>query len=158
MGGGEVAHWVEGATGQAVVSCVALVGGMSSEVSRFGLTDGSTLVVRHFADSEWLARHPHTIDQGYGALEVLARSDLPTPRMVAADGAVGLLAMSELPGVMHIETDFLADHVDAVAARIAAVDLPDGHGVPRRRSWVPPDPQPPEWGDRSLWAEALSTL
>jgi aminoglycoside phosphotransferase (APT) family kinase protein len=148
-------------TGLAVADEVALVGGMSSDVSRVRLADDSTLVVRHFADAEWLGRHPDIIDQEATALEILARSELPTPSLIAAEGAAGLLAMSELPGTMRMEGGFLADHVDAiaeVATRVAAVDLPAGHGLGPWRQWIADEPHPPEWGEPSLWSAAVDAV
>ena len=152
-------RWVESAVGVNVASCEFLVGGMSSEMRRFRLADGSAIVVRHITDSAWLKQDPDLIRREARALELLADSTVPTPKLIESNPEEGLLAMSSLPGTirhtaaeLRASTDALAD----LAAVVAGFDLPDDHGLPAWSSWAPTHTTPPNWGDRGLWHECLA--
>ncbi len=135
-----------------------LVGGISSLILRCDLDDGRQVVVRQIEDTEWLAREPTIIAQEATALRLMERSPLATPRLIASDVEVGRLIMSFLPGAMRTTADELAncanDMAEAAAA-IATAPLPDNHGLPDFRPWIPDQPVPPSWGDHQLWSSAI---
>jgi aminoglycoside phosphotransferase (APT) family kinase protein len=152
------ALWVESATGVRIGRTETLVGGMSSDVHRCWFEDGSTLVVRHISDREWFEREPDLITREARALELLAGSNVPAPRLVASDPVSGLLLMTFMPGVVVTSAERLRTRSEALAdtaAKIAAVGLPADHGLAAWTSWAPADPQPPQWGDRGLWNDGI---
>ncbi len=155
----ETIRWVESALGARVVASEVLLGGTSCVMRCCTLTDGSTIVVRHITDREWLEREPDLIGREARALELLVGSLVPAPRLVASDAGAGRLAMTMLPGAAHQASPELQSRTEALAdlaAIVASVELPDDHGLPKWRSWAPPDPTPPPWGDDGLWAECIS--
>ena len=157
----DTARWVESTTGHRVERADSLDGGMSSDVHRCWCDDGSTFVVRHIVDRDWLAREPDLIGQEARALELLAGSDLPAPRHIASDATAGRLLMTFLPGVMVTGASDLRTRPEAladIAAKIAAVPLPEGHGLLPWRAWAPADPQPPDWGDQALWRDGIDAF
>lgn len=153
--------WVESAVGDDVERSQRLVGGMSSEVHRCWCRNGSSYVVRHITDRDWLRREPELIIQERAALDLLADSELPTPRHVASDAGAGCLLMTYLPGSMRADRDRIrggAEALGKLAASIAAVELPTDHGLNGWRSWVPDDLQAPVWGDRVLWDDGITAF
>lgn len=127
-------------------------------ILRCDLDDGRQVVVRQIEDAEWLAREPTIIAQEATSLRLTERSPLMTPRLIGSDVEAGRLIMSFLPGAMRTTTGELTQCVDAMAeaaAAIATTPLPDRHGLPDFRPWIPERPMPPPWGDRELWASAI---
>lgn len=155
----ESTRWVESALGIDVESCDVLVGGMSSEMRRFVLADGSAVVVRHITDRAWLEREPDLITREARALELLVGSEVPAPRLIASEPGAGLLAMSMMPGVVHHVAPELESRIAALAglaATVAQFDLPEDHGLPAWTPWAPTTPTPPTWGDSGLWDECIA--
>ncbi len=155
----ETDRWIEWAVGTPVESSEVLLGGMSSVVRRITLADGSAIVVRHITNREWLMREPDLISREARALELLVGSTVPAPKLVVSDPGAGRLAMTMLPGAAHHASPQLRSSTEALAdlaAAVAGVPLPAGHGLPMWRSWAPADPTPPAWGDSGLWAECLA--
>ncbi len=153
--------WVESVVGQPVERLERLLGGTSSEVDRCWLRDGSTCVVRHITNREWLQREPVLITQEAAALDLLAGSGIPAPRHIASDAVAGLLVMTDLPGTVRVDAGEMgrgASALGEMAAAIAAVELPLDHGLNGWRSWVPADLHAPEWGERALWDEAIGAF
>jgi aminoglycoside phosphotransferase (APT) family kinase protein len=153
--------WVEAAVGQPVDRLERLLGGTSSEVHRCWLRDGSTYVVRHITDRDWLQREPELISQEATALKLLTDSGIPAPEHVASDASAGLLLMTHLPGAVNVEADDVrrgADALGEMAASIAAIELPPDHGLNGWRSWVAADLRAPQDGDRALWSDAIEAF
>lgn len=156
----ETARWVELVTGERLDHAEALIGGMSSAVHRCVFADGTALVVRHITDKAWLDREPGLIAQEARALELLAPSAVPAPRLVAADATSGRLLMTVVDGELQAGADDVRGGAAALAetaARIATVTLPADHGLTNWRSWAPADPEPPDWGDAPLWRDGIWT-
>ena len=66
--------------------------------------------------------------------------------------------MTWLPGHMRAgsaEAAERAHELAAIAVAIAAAPLQSGHSFPPWRSWAPPEPSPPVWGDTALWRDAI---
>lgn len=148
--GQETIRWVEGVLDTQVKSSAVLIGGMSSVMRHFTLTNGSSIVVRHITDREWLKRDPDLIRREARALELLAGSEIAAPRLVASAPSEGRLAMSMLPGtVLHAahqlqsRTEALAD----LAATVARVELPEDHGLPACGAPGPRQTQPRRRGE-----------
>lgn len=154
-------RWVETAAGPGarVVRAHRLTGGKSSAVHALDVTlpSGSThrLVLRRFVDADWLAQEPDTATHEAAVLHLLAGSNLPTPRLIAAD-ADGALAglpsvlMTRLPGRVQLQPS----NPDAWLAPMAAL-LPQIHVVsPSGLSWAyspytePRDVEVPAWTSR----------
>lgn len=154
----EAARWFEATTGREVLRSRPLLGGLSSEVERQWLDDGSSIVVRTISDTGWLEIEPDLIEREARALEILEDSHVETPVLVVADPSSARLAMSFLEGAMVVDREGLAERADVMAvtaAHIAAVPLPRDHGLPVWRSWAPQNPQPPTWGDAELWQRCI---
>jgi aminoglycoside phosphotransferase (APT) family kinase protein len=154
----DTARWVESVTSLRIERATALVGGMSSDVHRCWFGDGTTLVVRHISDLEWLERDPDLITREARAIELLAGSDVPAPRLVASDPVAGLLLMTFMPGVVVTSAEGVRTRSGALAetaAKIAAVELPDDHGLALWASWAPADLRSPDWGDQDLWNDGI---
>ncbi len=148
--------WLEAEIGRRVVAVEPLVGGISSTVVRCVLDDGNRVIVRLIEDREWLAREPLLITQEATALTLLARRPPITPSLVAAGD--GVLAMTEVPGRLIVEADALAERIRAMAeaaALIAATPVPSTAPLMPWRSWVSKPPQPPTWGHRARWQDAI---
>ena len=168
----EAINWVESVTNRLVERSEPLLGGMSSLVQRCWLSDGSSVVVRHITDRDWLAREPGLIDRESTAMELLAEARLSghrltAPTHLASEPEAGLLLMSWLPGQVQTDGKFLAEHVSSIAnaaAVIAAVPLSltatlssatGGDRLGAWQSWVSESPEPPAWGDKKLWLRAI---
>lgn len=148
--------WVEQVTGVEVLRSTALIGGMSSVVTRHELADGRIVVSRHITDTEWLEREPHLIENEATVLGLLASSPVNAPELIAT--GPGRLLMSFVPGHMVTAPTELVDRVVRLAAAaqgIHRVELPTQHGLPPWRSWASAQLTPPDWGDSKLWAEAI---
>lgn len=153
--------WVESVTGRTVVEITPLIGGMSSQIERCLLEDGSSIVVRAITDQAWLRREPDLITNEAHALELVAASTIRAPHLIAADSDEARLAMSFLEGSMTVDPAELEERavtIAAAAAAIATTPLPADHRLPRWRSWAPPNPEPPSWGDRTLWQRGIDAL
>ena len=155
----ETRRWVEAATGVGVVAAEPLVGGVSSVIHRCRLTDGRDVVARHIDDAAWLAREPYLVAAEATALTLARRAGLPVPQLLAADEATGRLLMSFLPGRPLLDEARLASSVGrmaALAASVAAVELPPQHDLPAWRPWRPVRLASPTWGSHQLWARAIA--
>ncbi len=151
-------EWVAERSGSPVADSRRLVGGISSLIVCCDLADGRQVVARQIEDRQWLEREPLLIAQEATALRLLEHSPLVTPRLIASDVDAGRLVMSFLPGSMRTTAVELAPHVEAMAAAaaaVAAVPLPDHHGLAQFWPWVPDEPEPPVWGDHGLWSGAI---
>lgn len=66
-----------------------LRGGISSFVHRITLRSGhgseTRIVLRQFVDREWLAREPYLAERESRVLQLLERSAVPAPRLIAVD-------------------------------------------------------------------------
>ena len=141
-----------------MVDAKALVGGMSSAVHRCWLDDGSSVVLRHIKDAEWLQREPYLIDSERIALELLADGIVPVPRHLASDPSNGLLLMTHLPGAMITSPSGLTERLAPMgdlAARIASTTVPRDVHLPAWRPWAPEELAPPRGGDATLWEAAF---
>lgn len=151
-------RWVESVASVRIAATERLVGGMSSEVYRCSTAAGVSFVVRHITDRAWLEREPALIDHEARALELLADSPVSAPLLVATDPPTGRLLMTHMSGSLVTTSIELANRLGAIAeaaANIAAVPLPDDHGLEPWRSWAPTDLTPPTWGTTQLWQRAI---
>jgi aminoglycoside phosphotransferase (APT) family kinase protein len=87
------------------------------------------LVLRRFVRADWFAREPDLAEREARVLRLLERSDVPAPRMVAADERgetcdAPAVLMTRLPG----RVDFAPGDVDLWMRQLAAV-LPAIHAV-----------------------------
>ncbi len=155
----QTTSWVEVVTGETVVRSTALIGGMSSAMTKHELANGECVVSRHITNTEWLRREPHLIEAEATALTLLAGSAVRAPELIATDAAAGRLAMSFLDGTMVASPAGLTDRIPElarIALEISRVELPHGHNLPQWKSWASPILDPPAWGDTALWTEAIT--
>ncbi len=104
----ESLRWVEASVGgdARVTSVRRLLGGDSSAVHALTVEHGGVanrLVLRRFVRADWLAREPDIARREATALRLLARSDVPAPRLLAVDedgstAGVPSVLMTRLPG------------------------------------------------------------
>lgn len=157
----ETVVWIETAIGAPIARTVRLPGGMSSQVHRCWLADGTSVVVRHITDRDWLSREPYLIASEATALELLRETTVPAPEYIASDEVSGRLMMSFVEGEMVTGAAGLSSRLSDLATlvhRIGSVDLPHDHGLVRWRPWAPASIDPPGWGDDRLWREAIDAF
>jgi aminoglycoside phosphotransferase (APT) family kinase protein len=143
-------RWVEQAAGGRVVRCVRLRGGLTSHVDRITIHCGSAdLVLRRWPQAE--ASGSDLVRREAAGLLALARAQVPTPELVAADptgelaGTPGLL-MSALPGEPRLrprDLNAYVRHLAGMLARIHDIRAPylahsDPHGYQPNadRAWI----------------------
>ena len=155
-------RWVREVVGRDVVRAERLRGAMSSRMQRCWLDDGNSVVVRQIDDADWLDREPGLIEREARALRIVAAAaTITAPTFLAADPIRGRLLMSWLPGTARHEPDQLRRVVAAIAdAAVAIATVPIGseHGLPAWKPWAPAEPEPPSWGDRGLWTDAIDAF
>lgn len=165
-----VVAWSARAVGAArhqVTGIRRLTGGIASSVHALDVIDRQgtrhRLVVRRYVESGIPSDHaPPVVDAEARTLRALAPSDVPSPRLVAADpsgeesGAPALL-MTRLPGRM-----LLTPRDPASWSRQIARALPHIHALPLDTSPVigPRDVgslEPPDWArDPTIWRAAIA--
>ncbi len=144
-------------TGEELWTWVASVAGPVTDVRRLpGATSvdlyaTDRVVVKHYVNTEWLAREPDLAVREAAALEVLAGSGVVAPRLVAVRDDV--VVMTRLDGVHHWDPPRV-EPLAEVALAIHAVGAPAGFRPYRRYVRDPVDP--PVWSSRpALWERAF---
>lgn len=138
----ESLRWVESVIGPGahVTSVRRLRGGVSSAVHALTVKQGgqtSRLVLRRFVRADWVAREPDIARREAAALRLLARSNVPAPRLIAVDednstAGVPSVLMTRLPGRTVLASSdvdsWLQQMTDMLprihAARPTAAELP----------------------------------
>jgi aminoglycoside phosphotransferase (APT) family kinase protein len=167
----ETLRWVERAVGRGarVSSLRRMRGGTSSAVHAVNVVDARgqvhRLVLRRFVRADWFAREPDLAEREARVLQLLERSKVPAPRLVAVDPRgdvcdVPAVLMTRLPG----RVDFAPDDIDAWLEQLAGA-LPAIHSVDANaRTLVQPyapyydmrEKEAPMWSrQRGAWEEAL---
>ena len=166
----EALHWAASAVGPGarVRSVRSLAGGTSSAVHALGIEDRAgrlhRVVLRRFVRENWLAAEPDLAEREATALDLLRRSLLTVPRLVAADpsgAAAGVPAvlMTRLPG--RIEWD--PPDLDAFLPRLAvplphihATAVPPGTPLPSYQPYALEMRRPPIWAAQpAVWLRAI---
>jgi len=166
-------RWAAAAIGRGarVREICALDGGTSSAVHALSIEDASgqahDLVLRRFVRLDWLAAEPDLAQREATALELLADSDLPAPRLVAVDhdgsaADVPAVLMTRLSGRVEWNPTELDPFLRGLAEplpTIHATALPAGIGLPNYRRHEPRLRRPPLWTSRpELWQRAIEVL
>jgi len=167
----EALRWAERAVGRGarITTVRRMRGGTSSAVHAVNVRDASgrrhPLVLRRFVRADWLAMEPDVAEREARVLQLLERSVVPAPRLVAVDARGEIcdapaVLMTRLPG----RVDFAPGDVDSWLRQLAAA-LPAIHAVDgAARGMVPPyapyydmhERDVPSWSaNRGAWKEAL---
>jgi aminoglycoside phosphotransferase (APT) family kinase protein len=125
-------RWVESAVGRGARTRAvrAPQGGTSSAIhavdvgTRYGRTH--RLVLRRFVRAEWLAEEPDAPEREAAALEVVRRSAVRTPRLVALDpngidAGVPALLMTRVPGRVDWHPADLGPYLQRLAVALPAI-------------------------------------
>ncbi|MEA2357887.1 MAG: hypothetical protein QOI62_1147 [Solirubrobacteraceae bacterium] len=155
------AAWATAQTGAAIVAALPLRGAWLAN-HLLVMADGRELVLRRWARPGWDVEDPDlTAAREAVVLERLEPTDVPAPRLVAADPHatvcdVPTLLLERLPGEPPVGRPPIGPLLDVLAA-IHAVD-PDGI-PPYRRYHERESLRVPEWaGDASVWERALDVF
>jgi aminoglycoside phosphotransferase (APT) family kinase protein len=155
--------------GVRVVAIRAAVGGTSTAVHLLTFRrPGAILraVMKRFVNAAWLAAEPDVPGREASALELLAGSGVPAPRLLAADLVpewcdVPTVLMSYVPGRPRASRSSVAPpgtlrSLAEMLARIHRGAMPDTL-LPAYRPWYLDEPQvPPSWTrDPDAWREAF---
>lgn len=154
----EALRWVERVAGP-VAGVERLRGSSSSAVHALELEDGRGLVLRRFVDEDWLAREPDLAEREARVLELLARSDVPAPRLVAVEPERHWVLMTRLPGEIDLAPRDLDSRLAQLAEPLEAIHAVAGK-VPRYRTYEDVQAlEPPPWtAHREAWEDALETV
>lgn len=146
-------EWVERVTGERVIASRTLHGGSTSDLRAVTLASGRTLALRHVLDADYLAEEPDVVAHEAAALDLLAGSGLPVPRLVAHTAT--MLLMTLLPGAPDLRSPHVADTV-ALAARLHEIAAPQGFWRFQRYS-RDVALEPPAWAaDPGPWRAAIA--
>ena len=168
----EALDWARAAVGRGarIASLRRLRGGTSSAVHAVNVVDARgrlhRLVLRRFVRADWLAREPDLAEREARVLQLLERSAVPAPRLIAVDAQgqrcdVPAVLMTRLPGRVDYAPRDVASWLDQLAAA-----LPSIHAVDARDA-VPPyytyhdvrEIEPPAWSRKPrLWERALDAV
>jgi aminoglycoside phosphotransferase (APT) family kinase protein len=166
-------RWVESRVGGGAraIKVRALDGGTSSAIHAVDVRTASgpvrRLVLRRFVRADWLAEEPDAPQREAEALEVLRRSRVPTPRLVAlddegSDAGVPALLMTRLPGRVDWYPASLEDYVRRLAEalpRIHATRLPADSRIPTYHPYELQLSGPPRCSRRpEIWSRAIEAF
>ncbi|MGE6487140.1 phosphotransferase family protein [Paenisporosarcina sp. NPDC076898] len=114
--------FVEDATGKRIRTCASLKGGISSEMLKFVLSSGESVVLRHIIDSQWLNEEPDLIEHEKQSLLIMKSMSVPTPHFLAAGPPkIEALLMSELPGSVDLEITQSLDAIKQLATTLHVI-------------------------------------
>lgn len=168
----ETLAWVEESMGTSsrVVAYRRMTGGVSSAVHRLTVERGGVrtyVVLRQYPGGLGLAR---SLRQEIANLDVIARSGLPVPVVLASDtdgtstGGAPSLLMTRLPGHIELEP---ADprswmtRIAELAARVHDLDLPAKASRPWVDSWITPMEElqvPTGAQNPAVWSAAFEVM
>lgn len=167
----EALAWASAAVGAGarVVAARALEGGTSSAVHALDVEDRTgrrqALVLRRYVRAEWLAEEPDVPQREAAALQVLRRSAVSVPTLVAVDpsgeasGGVPALLMTRLPGRIDWSPPDLASYLRRLAELlppIHAVTVPRGTPLPAYQPYPLGLTRPPRWATQlRVWERAI---
>ena len=169
----ETLEWVESMLEGRVVGVRARKGGSTSAIHEIRLAASSgirtTVVLRDYVLAWIVEEEPDLVEREMRSLALLERTELPTPRLLAADpdGTVAgtpCLVMSRLPGQVEWfpETAHLDRWVEELAdvlVPLHATALPTSHGLGRFDPYEPDSWDPPPWmHDANLWERAVAAF
>ena len=156
----EALDWIESETGRRVIRTKRLRGGLTSDVHAVALSGGETLVLRRY--TEWGKEAADCVEREAATLEKLVGTDLPAPRLVAAEpaGDVPMLLMTRLPGRVWLtpnDTDAWLEQMARTLAHVHATPI-DG-ACAESRTIDPKHVDIPVWtARRELWERIASIL
>ena len=169
--GREVLAWVEAKLGSAVTGTRARRGGSTSAIHEVRLADGRTAVLRRYVLPWVIEEEPDLVEREVRALRVVARADLPTPELLAADpdgatAGVPCVLMSRLPGRVEWSPgpdtralDRWLEQLADVLVALHATPLPPAHGLGPFDPYEPRHWGPPPWmRDKTLWDRAVTAF
>jgi aminoglycoside phosphotransferase (APT) family kinase protein len=114
--------FVEDATGKKIRKSASLKGGISSEMMKFELSSGESVVLRHITNSDWLNEEPDLIEHEKQSLLIIKSMPVPTPHFLAAGTPqIEALLMSELPGRVDLEMNQSPDAINQLATTLHAI-------------------------------------
>jgi aminoglycoside phosphotransferase (APT) family kinase protein len=164
-------RWVQHVMGPgtAVHDAAPFRHGSSSEVTALDVIDPGggrrALVLRRFVDDAWLAREPDLAAREAAVLDVLTRSPVPTPELVAVDptgadaGAPAVLT-GRLPGDVVVTPVDRGPWLQGLAELLARIhETPIPPGLRAYRPWYATTRSlaPPPWSrDPSAWRTAIT--
>ena len=159
-----VIGWVEHAVASRVIGQSALEGGSSAAVHRLELQGADDVVIQRFV-LDWIQDEPWLPANEVRVLSLLETTDLPTPRLLAADvegveTGFPTVLMSALPGAVVWHPGVIDGWLDRLVDTVLAI-----HAVPvepRLMKWKPYAPDnktPPAWSRHpEAWEQALTTF
>jgi len=114
--------FVEDATGKRIRKCAALKGGISSEILKYELSSGESVVLRYITNADWLNEEPDLIEHEKQSLLIMKSMPVPTPHFLAAGTPkVEALLMSELPGSIDLKMTQSPDAIKQMATTLHAI-------------------------------------
>jgi aminoglycoside phosphotransferase (APT) family kinase protein len=150
--------WLDGVLGETIVNIEPLDGATTARVSALETMSGR-FVLKEFVDPEFLADEPDGPKREASALGLLAKSDIPAPRPIAADidgsqCGVPVILMTRVEGEPRLEIE----RPKAVAEVLAAI-----HRTETDTQWSykrykeGSTLRPPPWSeDPTLWERAFA--
>ena len=114
--------FVEDATGKRIRKCASLKGGISSEILKYELSSGESVVLRHISNSDWLNEEPDLIEHEKQSLLIMESTPVPTPHFLAsATPKIEALLMSELPGSVDLKITQSSEAIMQLALTLNAI-------------------------------------
>lgn len=156
----DLLRWVADITGSGVSSCQPLTPATTASVYRLRLESGARLVMKRYDIDDPYDQRPHRAAHEAEVLEMLARSAVPAPGLIAADRdgsstGVATLLMDFVPGTTLLTDEWLEEMIDVVLL-IHDTD-PGGVDWEYERYAAKYDPWVPAWAtDATLWHEVLA--
>ncbi len=157
----EVIAWVEREVGGGVVEQEPLEGGRSAAIHRLILDRGKDLVVQRFV-LDWISEEPWVPANEALVLELLADTQVPTPRLVSADPAGALMGvptvlMTALPDHVVWDPQDLDAWIDALVSILMTIHQTEVTGSLRSWEAYAPEQVPPVWTQhRWAWERAIA--
>ena len=169
----ESLRWVVDAIGDGarITSMRRLRGGASSAMHAINVVDSRghryRMVLRRYVRANWLELEPDLAEREARVLQLLQRTGIPTPELVAVDGDghlcdVPAVLMTRLPGRVTLAPDDVTSWLSQIAATLPAIHGVDtsGYAVQPYQTYNDPrELRPPRWSKRaSAWEQVLKRL
>ena len=169
----ETLRWVTDAIGGGarITSMRRLRGGASSAMHAINVVDSRghryRVVLRRYVRANWLELEPDLAEREARVLQLLQRTGIPTPELVAVDGDghlcdVPAVLMTRLPGRVTLAPDDVTSWLSQIAATLPAIHGVDmsGYAVQPYQTYNDPrELRPPRWSKRaSAWEQVLKRL
>ncbi|MGH7711564.1 MAG: phosphotransferase family protein, partial [Gemmatimonadaceae bacterium] len=156
----ETLDWIHSQTGRRVIRSKRLRGGLTSDVHAVTLTGGETLVLRLY--TAWGKEAADCVEGEAATLRKLVSSELPAPRLVAAEpaGDVPMLLMTRMPGRVWLTPSDTDAWLTQMARTLVAVHAtPVGDASADSATIDPMHIDIPAWTTRrELWEHVGSIL